>query len=175
MALRADGCAFGVAEPGIDIKSRRLAFARQLDGALGCQLPGMIEVEVGYIARQSLRLYESRVRILRGVARDRARLGDGLAHRRGAQVGGARRPLALAEIHRHPETSVALVLDGVDLAQAHAHREPLAERCVCLALRCALALRLGEGERGDIVQLARGVGGVGWWHACFALGVGLKL
>src|SRR5262249_48533609 len=50
VALAADGCALGVADALIDVESGRLALARQLDGLLGRQLPGMIEVEVGDVA-----------------------------------------------------------------------------------------------------------------------------
>ena len=40
------------------------------------------------------------------------------------QVRGARRALALAEIHGDADAAVALVLDGLDLAEAHGGGEP---------------------------------------------------
>jgi len=128
----------------------------------------MIEIQVGDVARQRLRLDQPRVRILGGIAGDGAGLGDGLAHGRGPQVRGARRSLALAEVHRDPESAITLVLDRVDLAQPHAHRQPLAHRGVRLAVRGALAIRLLEGERGDLGELPARVsaGGVGLRGNC---------
>ena len=129
--------ALGIADARIHRQSGRLALARQLDGPLRRQIPGMIEIEVGDLARQRLRIDEPGVGILRRVAGDGAGLLDRLAHRRGRQVGGARRALALAEVHRHRQSPVALVLDGVDLAQAHVHRRgpgsPMASASHCEA------------------------------------------
>ena len=156
-ALRVDRAAFGVADARIHGQSGRLALARQLDGALGRQVPGMVEVQVRDLACQRLRIHQSRVRVLGGVAGDGAGLLDRLAHRRGRQVGRARRALALAEVHRHRQAPVALVLDRVDLAQAHAHRQALARRGVRLALRGALAPGLLQREAGDILKLRGGL------------------
>jgi hypothetical protein len=81
----------------------------------------VIQIEVGDIARQHLRFDEAGVGILGRVAGDGAGLGDRFAHRGGGKIGGARRTLTLAEIHRHRQPPVALVLDGIDFAQTHVH------------------------------------------------------
>ncbi len=39
------------------------------------------------------------------------------------EIGGAGRPLALPEIHRYAHAAVALVFQGLHLAQAHADRQ----------------------------------------------------
>src|SRR5881275_1055241 len=70
LALAVDGGALGVGEARIHRESGGLAFARQLDRALGRDVPGMIEIEIGNLARQRLGLHESRVRILGRVAGD---------------------------------------------------------------------------------------------------------
>jgi len=153
MALAADRGAFGVADTRVHRKSRRFALARQLDGAFGGEVPGVVEVEVRDVAGERLGVDEPGIRILGGVARDRARLADRLEHRRAAEIRGARGALALAEIHGHGEAAVALVLDGVDLAQAHACRESAAHGGVGFALRGPEPPGLIAREAHDVAQL----------------------
>ena len=139
VALAADCRALGVADTRIEREPRRLALARQLDGALRRELPGMIEIEIWDVAGKRLGLDETGVAVLGRVARDRARLADGLGDRRAAQVRGAGRALALAEVHRDSKAAVALVFDGVDCAEPDVHRQSAAHRGVGVALRGALA------------------------------------
>ena len=164
VALRVDRRTLGVGDPRIHRQSRRLARARQLDGPLRREVPGVIKIQVGNVARQGFGLDQPGVGILGRVARDGAGLLHRLAHRRRGQVRGARRALALAEVHRDTQAAVALVLDGVDFAQPHAHREPLAHRDVGLALRCALPARLLESEAGDFGERRYGLRRLRWGH-----------
>ncbi len=97
--LGVDGRAFGVADPRIAATCRVFALARDAGGLVGAHLPGMIQVEIGDVARHQLGIGQPGGRVFRGVAGDPAGGGDGLANRLGAQVGGAGGALALAEIH----------------------------------------------------------------------------
>jgi hypothetical protein len=128
----------------------------------------MIQIQVRNVARQVFRVHQPGVGVLGRVTCDRTCLGDGLAHRRGAEVSRAGRALALAEIHRHPEAAVTLIFDRVDLAQTHAHRQSLTDRGIRLALRGALAPRLLERKTRNFGQGGGGSDGglhradIGW-------------
>src|SRR2546430_12836986 len=65
----------------------------------------------------------------------------------------SRRALALPEVDGHSEAAVALILERVDLAQPHAHRQPLGERGVGFALRRALAARFLERSEEHTSEL----------------------
>jgi hypothetical protein len=156
VALRANGSAFGVRDARIHGKSCGLAFPGQLDRPLGRQVPGVIKIQVRDLARQRFGFDEPRVGILGRVARDRAGFFHRLAHRGASQVRRARGSFALAEINGHPEAPVALVLDGVHLAEAHAHRQALGHRGVGLGRRGAMTARLREGEACDVFKLPAG-------------------
>ena len=137
--------AFRVAEARIDGKACRLALARDLHRLLGLQGPGMIEIQVRNVARHGLGVRQAGAFIARGVARDRAGLGHGQLDRRGAQIGGAGRALAVPEVHGHGHAAVAMVLDGVDLAQAHRHGQSLLHAGV----------GVGRGGTGSLRQRQR--------------------
>ncbi len=112
----------------------------------------MIEVEVRYVTRQIFRLQQAGVGILGRETRD----GAGLRHRGpdrlASQVRGAGRSLALAEVDRHRQPAVALILDRVDLTQPHRRTEPLAQTDVDLVLRGTLAPGFLEREAGNVLE-----------------------
>ena len=80
------------------------------------------------------------------------------------EIGRAGRALALAEIHRDAHAAVALVLQGLDLAESHAHRKTGILADGGLGLRGAARARLLEGALDDRfeVSLGQGVDGLGW-------------
>ena len=162
VALTAHGGALGVGNAGVHVQARGLTFARQLDRALRGEVPGVIEIEIGDLAGQRAGVHQPGIRILGGVTGDRTGLFHRLAHRGSRQVRGARRALALPEVDGHSEAAVALILERVDLAQPHAHRQPLGARGVGFALRGALAARFLERETGDVSELPD-CPGFGWW------------
>ncbi len=105
---------------------------------------------------------ESGAVVLGGVARDRAGLGHRLADRRWREIGGAGGAFALAEIDGDAETTVALVLDGLDLAEPHRGVQPFLQAGIGLGLDRAAAVRLleCEGDHGLQFGNAAGVDGL---------------
>ncbi len=112
----------------------------------------MVEIEVRNLARQILGLDQAGVRVLGGVAGDGACLLDRRADRLPPEVGGAGRAFALAEIDGHRETPVALVLDGVHLAQPDGGAQSLAHAGVDLVLRGALAAGVLQREGDHVLE-----------------------
>ena len=97
---------------------------REIEAASRREVPFVRELEVRDLGRERVRIGETRALVLGREARDAAGLGDRLAQRLRAQVGGARGALARAEIDRDAHAAVALVLDRLDLTHAHRHRQP---------------------------------------------------
>ena len=124
-AMAADARAFGIGDARIDGAARGLAFARGFHRLFRRQVPGMIEIEIGNVARQLFGIGEARAFVFGGVARDVAGLFDGFGHGARRQVGGAGRALALAEVHRDAHAAIALVFDGLDFAQPDRGRQAL--------------------------------------------------
>ena len=75
--MAADARTLGIGDAGIHGAPRRLAFPRGLHRLLRRQIPGMIEVEIGNVARQLFGIGEARAIVFGGVARDVAGLLDG--------------------------------------------------------------------------------------------------
>src|SRR5262245_21880209 len=135
-AVAPDSGALGVGDARVDGAAGRLADPRALHRLLGRYLPGMIQVEIRYVARQLLGIREPGAVVLGRVPRDVAGLLDGLGHRARRQVRGTRRTLALAEVDGDAHAAIALVLDGLDLAETHRRRESLLQADVGLGLCC---------------------------------------
>ena len=112
----------------------------------------MVEIEIGNNLGEPLGVGEPGARVFRRVARDGAGRAHGIAQRRGTEIRGAGGTAAAPEVHRDPEPAVARVLDGLDLAQAHADDEPLADADRGLGTARALLLRLGQGARYKLAQ-----------------------
>ena len=115
--------ALRVRDAPVDRHRSRLAGARELEPPLGVQIPWMREIEIGDARRERVGIGESRAGVLRRKPRDAAGLGDRFAQRLRAQVGRACGALARAEVHGDAHAAVALVLDGLDLAHPHRHRQ----------------------------------------------------
>ena len=145
--------ALGVVEPLVEREPGRLAGARTLDRFLGLDRPGVVELEVGDVAREQRGIGEPGAVVGRGVAGDRRRLGDRLAHGRGRNIRGAGRALALAEIDGDGEAAVAVVLDRVDLAHAHRRREAALQAGVGFGLAGAGLAGDREGAADDGLEL----------------------
>ncbi len=126
MALTVERATLGIRDTRIHLQPGSFTASRQFDRPFGCHVPGMIEIEIGDVPGERLRLDEPGVGILRRVTRDSAGLLDSLAHRVLTKVCCARGAFALTEVHCDPKTPVTLVFDRVDLAQAYSHAEPLA-------------------------------------------------
>ena len=130
-AFGGNGRAFGVGDARIDAACGGLAAHGKLDGGLGVQPgPGVIEVQFRQRVRHARGVGEPRVRVRLGELRNCA---GGLDH--GIDGGaiecrarGVR--LALAEIDRHADRLVALMFDGLDLAQTCGDGEPRVQRHV---------------------------------------------
>ena len=118
----------------VDDAARGLARPRGFHRLLGREIPGMIEVEIGNVARQLFGIREARAFVFGGVARDVAGLLDGFGHGARRQVGGAGRALALAEIDRDAHAAIALVFDGFDFAQADGGSQSLLQADVGFGL-----------------------------------------
>ena len=97
--------------------ARGLAFPRGFHRLLRRQVPGMIEIEIGNVARQLFGIGEARAIVFGGVARDVAGLLDGFGDGARREVRGAGGALALAEIHRDAHAAIALVFDRLDFAR----------------------------------------------------------
>ncbi len=119
----------------------------------------MVEVQLRNVACQLGGLREAGALVAGGEARDGARLRDHVAHRRGLDVGAARRALATVEVHGDAEPAIALILDGFDLAEAHRDVQALLQAHVALGLRGPETPCLLEREGHDVFELrdARGV------------------
>ena len=120
----------------------------------GGQRPGVVQVEIGKLGGHQLLVGETGAIVLRGVSRDAAGGRHRVANRRGRKVGGARRTLALSEVHAYPKAAVLGVLDGLDIAQSRGDAETGARadarfrgaRSEAFSLRPA---RPGRCPRGD--------------------------
>ena len=112
----------------------------------------MIEIQIRKLARHGLRVGEARTFVAGGVARNRAGLGHGQLHGRSAQIRGAGRALAVSEIHRDRHAAVAVVLDGVDLAQAHRDGQSLLDAGVGVGGRGTGGLGQGQRAADDLLQ-----------------------
>src|SRR3569833_3054554 len=147
----AQRAAFRIGDPRVDLAPRCYAAMREIDRLLRRERPRMGEIEVGNVARQSLRFDQTRVGGLSGIASYGTCLFDVLPDRLAAQVRRTGRALALTEVHGDSETPVALVLSRIYLAEAHGHAQPLAHIGVCLALRRASAAGFFQNETDDIL------------------------
>src|SRR3569623_946017 len=140
--------AFRIGDARIHRARRRFALQRELDRALGGDVPRVIEIEIGDRACHERRVGEARAIVLCGVTRDIAgrahRLLDGLRR----IIRRAGRTLALPEIHGDAETLVAVVLDRLDLAEPHGHRKTALRAHAGLGRACTLARGRVE-YRGD--------------------------
>jgi hypothetical protein len=95
-------------------------------------------------------------------AGDAARLLDGLRNGPGAQIRAARRGLALSEIDRHAEGTIALVLERLDLAQTHVDRKTRIDADARFRLRRAARLRFLEDAGDERFELGSGRREVGY-------------
>ena len=145
---------------GVDRHGRGLASSASSQARSGVTSHGWARSRSGIVRRERVGIGEPGAGILRGEARDAAGLGDGLAQRAGAQVGGAGRALARAEVDGDAHAAVALVLDGLDLAEPHRDREAHVHADGGLGLGCAEHARLLERELDECEQVGA-VGGDG--------------
>jgi hypothetical protein len=117
-------------------------FEVRLAADVGCQQGGVSQTGAG---------------ILGGEAGDVQRRLDGLANGLGREVGGVGVSLALAEVDRHRDALVPVVLDGFDLAAAHAHRLPETRRHIDLASARSLLGSVGEDIARQLPQRVEAV------------------
>ena len=113
----------GIRQPRVDSQRRSLAFPPQRDRLLDRQVPGVIQVEVGPVAGKQRRVGETGTVVLRSVARDRQRLGDGVFDGRAREVGRACVPASRADVDGYADALVPIVGDGLHLALAHRHAQ----------------------------------------------------
>ncbi len=158
MPTGVERASFGIGDARIHRQPRRFAAASDLDRLFRCERPRMIQIEVRDLTREELRLDQTRVGIFRRIARDRTGLLDRLPDRLPAQIRRTGRALSFPEINRDPETPIALVLDGLHLAQPHGHPEPLAHVSVGFALRGTLTLGFLEHEADNFLELRYSLG-----------------
>ena len=78
--MTADAGAFGIGDARVHRTTRCLAFTRGFHRLLRRQIPRMIEVEIGNVARQFFRIGETGTGVLGGVARDVAGFLDRFGH-----------------------------------------------------------------------------------------------
>jgi hypothetical protein len=83
----------------------------------------MAKVEIGQVARHQRGIRQARIFVVGREARDRQCLGHRFLDRGRRQVGRARGALALAGVNGDAEAAIALVFEGLDLAEAHRHRQ----------------------------------------------------
>jgi len=82
------------------------------------------ELEIGHLAGHELGVGEPGARVVLGVGRDAAGRRHRLAQRLGTEVGGGGGALALPEVDGDPERLVAVMLDGLELAETHGDGQP---------------------------------------------------
>src|SRR3569833_2932811 len=124
MTVGAQRAAFRIVDPRVDLAPRCFAALRDIDRLLRRERPRMVEIEVGNVARQSLRFAQPREGVLSGIASYGTCLFDGLPVRLAAQVRRTGRGLALTEVHGVSESPVALVFYRIYFAEAHGHAQP---------------------------------------------------
>ena len=149
--LGVDRGALGIGDARIDREPGGFAAARQLDGFLRGERPGVIEFQVRYFMRQRLRVHEPGIRILGRVAGNGARLLNRVAHRTHAKIRSARRSLPMTEVDGDTQSPVTLVFDGLHFAQARGNAEPLVDAGIRRSLRGSLPRRLFQHELDDIL------------------------
>ena len=161
-ALRANTRAFRVAETRIDCQPRSLATARKLDRLLRVQCPRKIETQIRKLRRQEGRISEPRTLVGCGVPRNGAGLGHHVVDRGRRQIRRAGRTLAGTEINGDTEGSIALILDGLHLAEPHRHAQASREAGIHLGLRGAGARshRKCRGHDGFELGNTGGVNGL---------------
>ncbi len=137
------GRAFGIGDALVG-PGRVLAGGGQVNGLLRRHGPGVPEIQVGKVLRHQFGIGQAAAGVVLGVAGDVAGPLHDLVQGSLAQVRAGRRALALAEIHRDRQAPVAVVLQGLHLAQAHGGAQrPLVARGH-LHLVGALPSRVGE-------------------------------
>ncbi len=152
-AMAADTRALGIGDARIDRTACGLAFPRGFHRLLRRQVPGMIEVEIGNVARQLFGIGEARAIVFGGVARDVAGLLDGFGDGARREVCGACRALALAEIHRDPHAAIALVFDRLDFPEANRGRQAFLQTDIGFGLGGAQLARQLQRFRNDVLEL----------------------
>lgn len=113
----------------------------------------MVEVEIRRRAGEIRLVSKTCVRVLGRMPCEGAGLGHGVAHGLGPQIRSARRALACTEVDSHAEATVAVILDGVDLTESYGGREAPMQARIRFRLRCATALRFGERDTHDGLEL----------------------
>ena len=152
-AMAADTRALGIGDARIHAAPRGLAFTRRFHRLLRRQIPGMIEVEIGYVARQLFRIGEARAIVFGGVARDVAGLLDGFGDGARRKVRGAGRALALAEVHRDPHAAIALVFDRLDFPEANRGRQSFLQADIGFGLGSTQLARQLQRFGNDVLEL----------------------
>ncbi len=133
--------ALGV-DDALVVAGHRFAAQGVVDGLLGAQRPGVVQVQVRYPVGQLLGAGDAGVLVLFGVAGDGAGGGHRVAQTLRAVVGGGRLTLALAEEHRHRQAPVAVKFHRLHLAQTDVHGQPLGQAQLGFGGAGALAFRL---------------------------------
>ena len=93
--VAADACAFGIGDTRIHHPARGFAGPRGVNRLFGSQIPGMVEVEIGNLARQLLGIGKPGTVVLGGISGNVAGLLHRLGDRARRQVSGAGRALRL--------------------------------------------------------------------------------
>lgn len=121
--MRIHGGSFGIADVGMNLARRVFAFDRQMNGFLRADGPGMVQIQIGKLGGERLRVGQTGVFVDVGIARDAARRSHGLPDRCRRQIGGVGGAFPLAEINGDSQALIAVMLDGFDLAQPGRHRQ----------------------------------------------------
>ncbi len=164
--LRRDAGAFRVGDARVHRERRRLARARPLDRLLHRQIPWMVQIEIGQIARQQVGIGQPGAVVGGREARDRERRLHRVPHRLRREVRGAGMTALLAEVDGDAHALVAVVLDGLHLTSAHG--DVLAEALADFGLGGAGPEAAGvvEDVGCDLAQLVDAVGEGAGGHGC---------
>ena len=113
--------AFGIYNPLVQTKRRALGGFRQAYRVLDAQVPSMKEIQIARFRAQQLSFRKAAAFVTRREARNRQCRINGLGDCLGREIRGAGKAALLADVHRHTNRFVAVVLDSVHFRAAHGH------------------------------------------------------
>ena len=155
--LRRHARAFGVGDLRIGRERGVFGAAGDFDRFVGGQIPRVKQVEIARRGFEQLGFGEARAVVFGGEARDVVGRRDRVSQRLRRKVGGARVAALLADVHRHADHLVAVVLDRLDFAAPHRDRQAVAFGDFGRRVAAAERLRVTKDVRGDFLQFILGM------------------
>ena len=155
--MQRDAGTLRVLDHRADIEGCLFALSCQFDGTFHCQMPRMVDIEFHWRLGQQFLLGQTGARVLGGKAGNGNRRRNGVAQGLARKIRCAGVTTTLADIGRHADALVAVVLDGIDFLTAHRNRLAEALGNIDLARGCSRRGGVIEYFLGKLAQRLLGV------------------